>query len=101
MALTPAFNLGPHRILLPLGARGGGNVHRAHDTNPNRDAALKALAATDLRESQVVDLRYFGDLSVEETAEVLKVSTDTVLRDWNLARSWLRRELSGEKPDGA
>jgi DNA-directed RNA polymerase specialized sigma24 family protein len=48
-----------------------------------------------------VELRYFGGLSVEETAEVLKVSTDTVLRDWNLARSWLRRELSGEKPDGA
>jgi RNA polymerase sigma factor (TIGR02999 family) len=65
------------------------------------DEALNALAAMDLRKSRVVELRYFGGLSVEETAEVLKVSTDTVLRDWNLARSWLRRELSGEKPDGA
>jgi len=65
------------------------------------DEALNALAVMDLRKSRVVELRYFGGLSVEETAEVLKVSTDTVLRDWNLARSWLRRELSGEKPDGA
>jgi RNA polymerase sigma factor (TIGR02999 family) len=65
------------------------------------DEALNALAIVDLRKSRVVELRYFGGLSVQETAEVLKVSTDTVLRDWNLARSWLRRELSGEKPDGA
>jgi DNA-directed RNA polymerase specialized sigma24 family protein len=48
-----------------------------------------------------VELRCFGGLSVEETDEILKVSIDTVLRDWKLARSWLRRELSGEKPDGA
>jgi RNA polymerase sigma factor (sigma-70 family) len=101
MALTPGFNLGPYRVLRPLGAKGMGNVYRAHYTSLNRDAALTALAAMDLRKSRVVELRYFGGLSVEETAEVLKVSTDTVLRDWNLARSWLRRELSGEKPDGA
>ena len=65
------------------------------------DEALTALAALDRRKSQVVELRYFGGLSVEETAQVLKVSNDTVLRDWKLAKSWLRRELSGEKPDGA
>jgi RNA polymerase sigma factor (TIGR02999 family) len=65
------------------------------------DEALTALAGMDPRKSQVVELRYFGGLSVEETAEVLKVSTVTVLRDWKLAKSWLRRELSGEKPDGA
>jgi RNA polymerase sigma factor (TIGR02999 family) len=65
------------------------------------DDALKALAALDPRMSQVVELRFFGGLSLEETAEVLKVSSDTVLRDWNLAKSWLRCEISGEKPDGA
>jgi len=65
------------------------------------DEALKALAAVDARKSQVVELRFFGGLSVEETAEVLKVSSGTVLRDWKLAKSWLRRELTGEKPDGA
>jgi len=65
------------------------------------DEALKALATVDPRKSQVVEMRYFGGLSVEETAEVLKVSSETVQRDWRLARSWLRRELGGEKPDGA
>ena len=65
------------------------------------DEALKALAAVDARKSQVVEMRFFGGLSVEETAEVLKVSNETVLRDWKLAKSWLRRELSGERPDGA
>jgi len=65
------------------------------------DDALKALAAVDPRKGRVVELRFFGGLSVEETAEVLKVSNDTVLRDWKLAKKWLRRELSGETPDGA
>jgi len=55
------------------------------------DDALKALAAVDPRMSQVVELRFFGGLSLEETAEVLKVSSETVLRDWKLAKSWLRR----------
>ncbi len=58
------------------------------------DDALKALAVVDARKSQVVELRFFGGLSVEETAEVLKVSTDTVLRDWRLAKLWLLREMS-------
>ena len=66
------------------------------------DDALKALAEVDPRKSQVVELRFFGGLSVEETAEVLKVSTDTVLRDWRLAKLWLLRELRrGEKESRA
>lgn len=56
--------------------------------------ALEALAVIDPRKSQVVELRFFGGLSVEETAEVLDVSTDTVTRDWKLARVWLLRELT-------
>ncbi len=62
------------------------------------DDALTTLATIDPRKSQVVELRFFGGLSVDETAEVLKVSPDTVLRDWRLARSWLMRELSGKNP---
>lgn len=62
------------------------------------DDALSTLAAIDPRKGRVIELRFFGGLSVEETAEVLEVSTDTVMRDWRLAKSWLLRELS-EKPD--
>ena len=58
------------------------------------DEALDALAELDARQARVVELRYFGGLSVEETAEVLKVSPATVRRDWSLARAWLHRELS-------
>jgi len=61
------------------------------------DEALKALAVMDERKSRVVELRFFGGLSTEEAAAVLGVSTDTVLREWRLARAWLLRELSGEK----
>lgn len=57
------------------------------------DSALEALAATDPRKSRVVELRYFGGLSVQEAAEVLHVSADTIHRDWRLARLWLLREL--------
>lgn len=57
------------------------------------DDALSALAAIDPRKSQVVEFRFFGGLDVEETAEVLRVSPDTVKRDWKLAKAWLRREL--------
>jgi RNA polymerase sigma factor (TIGR02999 family) len=60
------------------------------------DRALNALAKVDMRKSQVVELRFFGGLTVEETAEVLKVSSDTVVRDWKLAKAWLLRELSQE-----
>jgi len=65
------------------------------------DDALKRLAAVDERKSRVVELRYFRGLSVEETGEVLKVSPETVMRDWKLAKAWLLRELSGERHDGA
>lgn len=57
------------------------------------DDALKALAAIDERKSKVVELKFFGGLNVEETAEVLRVSSDTVMRDWKLAKIWLLREL--------
>ena len=73
----------------------------ARDREPDLvalDEALSGLAAVDHRKSRVVELRFFGGLTVEETAQVLEVSTDTVMRDWRLAKSWLLRELS-EKPD--
>lgn len=57
------------------------------------DDALTAMAAVDPRQSQVVELRFFGGLTVEETAEALQVSPQTVLRDWKLAKAWLRREM--------
>jgi RNA polymerase sigma factor (TIGR02999 family) len=57
------------------------------------DEALSALAGFDERRSRVVELRFFGGLSVEETAAVLRISPETVMRDWKLARTWLRREL--------
>jgi RNA polymerase sigma-70 factor, ECF subfamily len=59
------------------------------------DDALNALARVDERKSKVVEFRFFGGLSVEETAEVLQVSQDTVARDWRLAKAWLLREMSG------
>ena len=65
------------------------------------DHALDALAAFDARKSQVVELRIFGGLKVDETAEVLKISTDTVTRDMHLATAWLRRELGREERYGA
>jgi RNA polymerase sigma factor (TIGR02999 family) len=64
------------------------------------DEALVQLAALDPRKGQVVELRFFGGLSVDETAEVLKVSRETVLRDWKFAKVWLLRELSVEKGNG-
>ncbi|HTS31603.1 MAG TPA: sigma-70 family RNA polymerase sigma factor [Bryobacteraceae bacterium] len=59
------------------------------------DEALKRLTAVDERKSRVVELRFFGGLSVKETAEVLKVSQETVTRDWKLAKAWLLCELTG------
>jgi len=59
------------------------------------DDAMNALALLDARKAQVVEMRFFGGLSVEESAEVLKVSTVTVMRDWSTAKAWLYRELSG------
>jgi RNA polymerase sigma factor (TIGR02999 family) len=64
------------------------------------DTALDALGRIDPRKMQVVEMRFFGGLSVEETAEVLKVSTVTVKRDWRGAKAWLYRELTGGTTDG-
>jgi RNA polymerase sigma factor (TIGR02999 family) len=61
------------------------------------DEALNALATIDARKSQIVELRFFGGLSVEETAEVLKISPRTVKREWSLARAWLYSELTQEE----
>jgi RNA polymerase sigma-70 factor, ECF subfamily len=61
------------------------------------DAALSRLAELDPRQAQVVELRFFGGLSVEETAAVLGVGSATVKRDWTVARAWLHRELSGSR----
>src|ERR1700677_2205046 len=65
------------------------------------DDAMVVLARLDPRKVQVVEMRFFGGLSVEETAEVLKVSTVTVKRDWRAAKTWLYRELSGGTSDGS
>ena len=59
------------------------------------DEALRSLSEIDARKSRVVELRYFGGLNVVETAEVLQVSQETVLRDWKMAKAWLLRELAG------
>ncbi|MGC2616726.1 MAG: sigma-70 family RNA polymerase sigma factor [Terracidiphilus sp.] len=92
--------------------RGGGAPHISLDEAPSvcadsdpdlvaLDDALKALSLVDERKSKVVELRFFGGLSVDETAEVLKVSVDTVARDWKLAKIWLLRELSVDGGRGA
>jgi RNA polymerase sigma factor (TIGR02999 family) len=60
------------------------------------DDALSALSGIDPRKGRVVELRFFGGLSVEETAEVLRISPETVSRDWRMAKTWLFRELSGK-----
>ena len=89
--------------------RGGKAVHISLDDAPDvartpgvdvvaLDAALEALAALDVRKSQVVELRYFGGLSVDETAEALGVSAETVTRDWRMAKLWLVRELKAGAP---
>jgi len=68
-------------------------VEPAHDLVA-LDEALNALAALDVRKSQVVEMRFFGGLTLEETAEALHVSRDTVKRDWKFAKLWLLRELA-------
>ena len=62
------------------------------------DEALERLAVQDPRKSQIVELRYFGGLTVEETSEFLKMAQRTVEREWNMAKAWLYRALSGEEP---
>ena len=61
------------------------------------DDALESLTRIDPRRAKVIELRFFGGLSVDETAEVLQVSAQTVMRDWRLARAWLARELRGDR----
>jgi len=66
----------------------------------NVHEALERLAEFDGRKSQIVELRFFGGLSIEETAEVLAVSPGTVMRDWTLAKAWLRREMTTDGSQG-
>jgi RNA polymerase sigma factor (TIGR02999 family) len=65
------------------------------------DDALESLARLDPRRAKVIELRFFGGLSVEETADVLHVSPQTVMRDWRVARAWLARELRGDQASSA
>jgi RNA polymerase sigma factor (TIGR02999 family) len=60
------------------------------------DDALKSLAEIDSRQSQLVELRFFGGLTIEETAEVMKVSPGTISREWTFAKAWLQREMTGD-----
>jgi len=60
------------------------------------DDALKSLAEFDARKSQIVELRFFGGLSIEETAQALAISPGTVMRDWTLAKAWLRKEITSQ-----
>ncbi len=64
------------------------------------DVALTRLQAIDPGQAQIVELRFFGGLTVEETAEVLSISSSTVKREWSLARAWLHRELDATRPRG-
>ena len=91
--------------------RGGGVPHVSLDeaalVGGNRaadlvalDDAMNALAQLDPRKAQVVEMRFFGGLNVDETADVLKVSPATVMRDWSTAKAWLYRELAGGTRDG-
>jgi RNA polymerase sigma factor (TIGR02999 family) len=65
------------------------------------EQALTRLEETDLRKSKVVELRFFGGLTIEQTAEVLQISPETVVRDWSVARAWLLRELDGDLQNGS
>jgi RNA polymerase sigma factor (TIGR02999 family) len=91
-----------------MGKRGGGALHVNLEDVPELalgsrsreivavDDALDTLAQIDPRKAKVVELRFFGGLSVEETAEVLKISPQSVMRDWKMARAWLLSELAQE-----
>jgi RNA polymerase sigma factor (TIGR02999 family) len=91
------------------GKRGGGaphlNLDESIDAMPERgsqlvalDDALEALAKLDPRKARVIEMRFFGGLTVEETAEVLKISAESVMRDWKMARAWLMAELAAGVP---
>jgi RNA polymerase sigma-70 factor (ECF subfamily) len=85
---------GAVRVTLDDAALGGGLEPEADVIR--LDDAIQALAALDDRKSRVVELRFFGGLTVDETAVALQVSSKTVLRDWEFARAWLQRELTRE-----
>jgi len=70
-----------------------------NDQLVNLHEALERLTEFDSRKGQMVELRFFGGLSIEETAEILGVSPGTVMRDWTLAKAWLHREMSSAAPD--
>jgi len=91
--------------------RGGDVAHVSLDEAPSvggpqetdlvaLDRAMDALARVDRRKVQVVEMRFFGGLNIDETAEVLKISPITVKRDWRAAKLWLYREMTGGTPDG-
>ena len=82
---------GVHHVVLEETAVVGGE---RHEDLVALDDALQALGSIDPRKAQVIELRFFGGLSVEETAEVLKISPVTVMRDWSTAKAWLYRELT-------
>lgn len=86
-------------ITLPLQEALGVAVAKSNVDLLALDEALVRLAAIDLRQSQIVELRFFSGLSIEETAEVIGVSPATVKNDWNLAKAWLRREIGGSKAE--
>jgi RNA polymerase sigma factor (TIGR02999 family) len=86
---------GGDAVQVSLNEAVAGSTERAADLVA-LDDALTALAKSDERASRVVELKFFGGLSIEETAEALKVSPKTVKRDWEWAKAWLLRELSGE-----
>jgi RNA polymerase sigma factor (TIGR02999 family) len=65
------------------------------------DEALNALAEIDSQQSRIVELRFFGGLTIEETAEVMRLSSDTIKREWAMARAWLRQRLADQAPDQA
>jgi RNA polymerase sigma factor (TIGR02999 family) len=77
------------------------SANRSDDLVALVDDALQTLAKYDPRKCQIVELRFFGGLSVEEAAEVMKLSPITIIREWNKARAWLYQELSAETLDGA
>jgi RNA polymerase sigma-70 factor (ECF subfamily) len=92
--------------------RGGPEPHVTFDeglvvsSEPGQDVvalddALQALAQFDERKSRVIELRFFGGMTVEETASALNVSPDTVMRDWRLAKAWLQKEMRGDHSDDA
>jgi serine/threonine protein kinase len=107
MPLAAGTRLGPYEIVGAIGAGGMGEVYRARDTKLKRDAAVKVLpeafaldperVARFQREAEVLASLNHPNIAqihgVEETAEVLKVSPDTVMRDWRAAKTWLHREL--------